>query len=59
MEYIKYLKNILINDFKFILFKEIDWLGSDISFKTNTKKIITVFDSTPFNKFEKSTQIIF
>lgn len=60
IEYIKYLKNILIKDFKFTLFKEIDWLGSDISFKTiSKKKIITVFDSTPFNKLEKLLRLYF
>lgn len=60
IEYIKYLKNKLIKDFKFTLFKDIDWLGSNYRFKLSTKKkIITVFDSTPFNKINQLIRLYF
>lgn len=60
IEYVNYLNQILINPFKYKLFKDIDWLDSDLKLNLSTKKrIITVFDSTPFNRIEQIQRLYF
>lgn len=57
--YVNYLKKKLLFNFNYTLFREIYWLDSTYSSIHTQKKIITVFDSTPFDKYEQLKRLYF